>query len=194
MKKLLPILLVCSPLFAGYTSAAEAPEEEVHKEGLDYFAFNAKLIDFRSIGEDQTGSLLGSEVVAGTYLTDYVTVETRGGWGWQDDEIEPGLDIGLKYWFSWYMGLNYPLTDYFEVYGKYGFSFVKGYSDKADEDKFEDIPEDFLSSTFSMSWAIGGDYRLSDSWYLSAEIGRLHRDTTTDIKTLQSGLGLKFQF
>lgn len=56
MKKLLPILLVCSPLFTGYTSAAEDPEEEVHKEGIDYFAFNVMLMDFRSIGKTKQRS------------------------------------------------------------------------------------------------------------------------------------------
>ena len=200
MKKLRFILLLCLPLFSAGLSAEE---EALSKEGVDYFAFSYKLMDFRALGAPRKASIWASELTAGTYIADNFVVEGRAGWGWEKEKID--LDVtfkgGLKYWASWYMGVVYPLADFFEVYGKFGFSHVMGvarfYPKREDDNDFgvsEVVSDEFLTSTFSASWNIGADYQVTDNLFINMEIGRLHEDTTTDIKTYHSGLGIKYQY
>lgn len=201
MKKLLPLLL-SSTLFASHAFAAEEPEE-ISKEGIDYFALINKQFDFRSLGTARKGTHWASELVAGTYITNYVTVEGRLGGGWDNSKIED-FDLvsketvegrgKIKYWASWYMGVNYPLTEFLEVYFKYGFSHVMGEANFAPGVSPERYSDEFLTSTFSVSWIGGADIELTENTYLTLEVGRLHADTTTNIKTFHAGAGLKYQY
>ncbi|PIE43083.1 MAG: hypothetical protein CSA50_07315 [Gammaproteobacteria bacterium] len=173
----------------------EQAEEGIGKESTDYALFTTKLMDYALIDNAYKANTLASELTLGTYISDYVTVEGRAGWGYGKDQATPGLDVGIVYWLSWYMGLAYPITEYSTVHGKFGFSHVQADTSRDNSNKkFKDIPKDFLQSTFSMSWAISGDLAITDDLYVTAEYGRLHNDTTTGVKTTHCGLGILYEF
>ncbi|ARU57495.1 hypothetical protein OLMES_3459 [Oleiphilus messinensis] len=197
----------------------KAAEDTIAREGKDYVSVNAILFDYRSIGRDSQAQTFATSVTMGTYITDYVTVEVRGGYGLTTDSIVVGsfteevegevdengdpatvrrnvnADVGLDYFFSWYIGLSYPMTEWMDFQLKYGFSHVQGKAkfnkELADDDI---IADDYLTSTFSVSWLGEVDIRLTDNLWVTGEVGRLHSDTTTDIKTLHLTTGLKYFF
>ncbi|MFE8073169.1 outer membrane beta-barrel protein [Marinobacteraceae bacterium S3BR75-40.1] len=186
-----------------------APDKVEGKEGLDYIGLTLTRLDHRSLGDGNLSSqTLASQLILGTYLTDLFTVEGRLGGGWNEDNPYPWLDVGIKYFASWYIGINYSWTPWSSVYAKYGFSSVHGNADKRDprdygldkaaanaaNNDIEEIDGDFLSSSFSVSWLAGVDMAVTDNTYAIFEVGRLHADTTTDIKTFQYSLGVRYDF
>ncbi|PID43453.1 MAG: hypothetical protein CSB48_05135 [Proteobacteria bacterium] len=169
-------------------------EEAIDKESTDYVSLTTKIMDYALIDDRYKAKTLASELIIGTYISDYVTVEGRAGWGFGKDEATKGLEVGVVYWLGWYMGIAYPVTEFFNIHGKLGFSYVEADTSRDDPEKFENIPKDFLQSTFSMSWAISGDLLIIDNFYITGEYGRLHNDTTTGIETTHYGIGILYEF
>lgn len=177
--------------------------EDPKKEGLDYIAINTMYMDIRSIGQSSTAHLMGTSLTMGTYISDWIKVEGRIGTGVTDETIkdlsptngrDDSVDFSYNYWLSWYMGLLYPITEFSNAYAQLGFSSVHAEATRGHPDARGDIPNEFLSSSFSVSWLAGADIHITDSWYANVEFGRLHQDTKTDFKTFHVGLGLKYEF
>lgn len=183
-----------TPAAAPAATTPAPPPEEKGKEGTDYASFNTQIFTLGSVNGNEDARLYGNELVLGTFISDYVTVEGRAGWGYGMSEATVGLDVGITYWFSWYMGLAYPVTEFMYVHAKYGFSHVSGDTSRADAKKFKNIPDDLLQSSFSTSWILSTDIQILDDIYGTMEIGRLHNDTKTQIETYHFGMGLSYQF
>ncbi len=200
MKKLLSSLAIIlatafiSSAWAEEEAQDKAAEESIGKEGTDYIAFHTQIFTFQSINGNEDARTYGNEIVLGTYITDYILTEGRAGWGYGMADATVGLEVGLNYWFSWYMGLAYPITDFMSVHAKYGISHVNGDTSREDPKKFKDIPEDFLQSSFSTSWVIGSDVLITKGLYGTVEYGRRHNDTKTQIEFYHFGMGLTYEF
>ncbi len=176
------------------TAAQEAAEDTPKKDGLDYIGINGLLIDHRSIGSSQTAKNWATSITMGTYITDYVKVETRFGKGLTDDDVKGVATLEVNWWASWFMGLHYPLAEWSSIYGQLGMSYVDGDASAIEGTALSDLDDDFLSSKFSMSWIAGLDFNVTEGWYVTAEAGRLHRGTASDINMMHYGLGLKYEF
>ena len=193
-----------------HTVSAEEVDDSPKKEGLDYIVINATLIDFNSIGSKYTAKNMATSFTMGTYITNYVKTEMRFGVGLTDDTV-PGrkvendfngvpiisqsdATIALNHFASWYMGLHYPLAEWSSVYAQIGMSYIHADATAEPGSTWEDLPDTYPGSKFSMSWIAGFDFLIVENWYVTAEAGRLHRSTASDIQTLQYGLGLKYEF
>ncbi len=203
-------LLLAAAITALSTSTLAFDWETPKKEGLDYALIQGTYFDFRSVGEGsnmQAAMGWGTELTYGTYITNWLKTEVRLGKGLTEDTISrvyrkkngdiasEKADVGINYWGSWYFGVLYPVAEFATVYAQYGFSHVKGKATKvAKPSAFKDMPDDFMSSTFSVSWLVGMDFHVVDTLYVTTEFGRLHNDTTTAIKTFRSGIGVKYEF
>lgn len=193
-----------------FNVAAEEADDSPKKGGLDYIAINAVLIDFNSIGSKYTAKNWATSFTMGTYITDYVKTEMRFGVGLTDDTV-PGrkvendingnpiitasdATIALNHFASWYMGLHYPLAEWSSVYAQLGMSYVNADATAEPGSTWDDLPDTYPGSKFSMSWLAGFDFKIVEDWYVTAEAGRLHRSSASDIQTLQFGLGLKYEF
>gem|GEM_PF-5262311 len=168
-------------------------EDIPRKLGLDYFTLDTNYLDFRAIPTAGTANILGTSLVMGTYLTNWVKVETRIGKGLKETTITNTLKAGINYWASWYMGVIYPITGFSIAYIQGGFSYVKGYTSRTADDT-SPIPSSFVSSPFSISWLAGVDVHVLGNWHITGEMGRLHEDTTTGIKTFTANLGVKYEY
>lgn len=179
-------------------AAAPAQPELPLKAGLDYFGVNATTFSHRSLGTGDTNKQAETTslgFVMGTYITDMFKVEGRAGFGVTGDDPDPDLSVAMKYYASWYIGVIYPWLDFSSVYAQYGFSHVRGDATVRNNNRnFRNIPEDFMTSSFSVSWLAGTDLRVAEQTYAVFEFGRLHNDTTTDSKTFQFNLGLRYEF
>lgn len=160
----------------------------------------------------ETAQTYGAFGVMGTYITQYVKTELRFGTGLKDDTIQRALDVNIHYWLAWYMGATYPITDYMSAYGLYGVSHydadvtrreiritVDGgegtlpqtYNAMPSSSRME---EDLFGTSFSTSWLLGLDLRITPEWYLAFEYGRLLRDTDTNIKVYQGSMQLRYEY
>lgn len=204
--------------FLTFNVAAEEADDSPKKAGLDYMVINMTLLDFQSIGSKYTAKNWATSFTMGTYITDYVKTEMRFGVGLTDDTVpgfklrrdengdlikdEDGANIvdssdavmTLNHFVSWYMGLHYPLAEWSSAYVQLGMSYVNADATAEPQSTWEDLPDTYPGSKFSMSWIAGLDFKIVDDWYVTAEAGRLHRSTASDIQTLQFGLGLKYEF
>jgi opacity protein-like surface antigen len=188
--------LSTSVLADSLASERAAPEKDntPHKLGYDYFALNTDYFDFRALQDSaSTAHGMGSSLVMGTYLTNWIKVEGRLGKGWGLDTVKGSLKAGIDYWLSWYMGLIYPITDFSTAYIQAGFSYVRGKTTN-NGDTVSFLPPKFMSSEFSISWLAGVDLHVTGNWYLTGELGRLHADTATNIKTFMAGFGVKYEY
>jgi len=193
-----------------FNAAAEEADDSPKKGGLDYIAVNTMLIDFNSIGSKYTAKNWATSFTMGTYITDYVKTEMRFGVGLTDDTV-PGrtvdtdingvtvispsdATIALNHFVSWYMGLHYPLAEWSSVYAQIGMSYVNADATAEPNSTWDELPDKYPGSKFSMSWIAGFDFKIVEDWYVTAEAGRLHRSSASDIQTLQYGLGLKYEF
>ncbi|MDX5299057.1 MAG: porin family protein [Gammaproteobacteria bacterium] len=197
---LLTLTLTSSAAVLAQTSQPVTPPE-AKKAGLDYFAVNTSLLEHRSLGTDHERAMTTAlGVVMGTYLTDMIKVEGRAGLGVIDDDPAPELTVGLKYYASWYMGIQYPWLDFSNVYVQYGFSHVRGKATVRERDRrdppnpYRRVTGDLMSSSFSVSWLVGTDLEISKDTFLVFEGGRLHNDTQTDSKTFQFNFGARYEF
>lgn len=190
---LAPALILASQA----TLAEEAPRSDKHYIGLMVTSFN-----HRSVGEDANESAWGTggTLVVGGHLNDLFHAELRAGGGFRDADVpRSDLTLAVDYYASWYMGLHYPITDYANLYGQFGFSYIHGEGDISDPDNnrnnpFLDLEGEFPESGFSVSWLAGLDFEVMDDTYLVFEGGKLFKDTGSDVNTFQFSGGVRYEF
>jgi len=233
------ILLLTSSLsfisVAQESSFQEKINNSSSKTGKSYVSFGMALNEFRSVelvlvsgvGIDRFGDVVESEIHAaifpltaqtygtavtlGTYITDYFKTEVRFGKGVRKDTFEEALDVNINYWFNWYIGTTYPVTDYMSAYALYGISFydadvtryqvAKTYFNEVGTGSQElvqpstlEMEADLFGTKFSQSWLLGLDFHLVDQWFLAFEYGRLLNDDDSNIKVYQAGTYLRYEF
>lgn len=220
-------------LFSALSFAQPGIPQEVLKRGTaktdrEYYSFSVALNEFRSVRLILTEVGGSNDVLFdrfpmsaqtysisfgwGTYITEHFKTELRYGTGVRDDSFLNALDVNFNYWFNWYIGAAYPLTDDISGYVMYGLSHYDAdvtrrqiiYNRPIDQEGNagdvvvqpdpETIPDKLFGTSFSTSWLIGLDYRLFDTTYLAFEYGRLLRDTDTNIKVYQANLQLRYEF
>ncbi|MBC7184994.1 MAG: outer membrane beta-barrel protein, partial [Marinobacter sp.] len=126
ISSLVPALLLTSQA----TLAQETPRADKHYIGLMATSFN-----HRSIGEraNETAWGTGGTLVVGGHITDLFHAELRAGGGFKDAEVpQSDLTLAVDYYASWYMGLHYPITNYANLYGQFGFSYIRGEAEISD--------------------------------------------------------------
>ena len=194
----------------------------------DYVAFGMAFNEFRSVelvlvdindpervidsSFPLTAQTYAASFTLGTYITENFKTELRAGRGIIDDTLEEAMDININYWFNWYIGPTYPITDYMSGYALLGLShydadvtrrevvFTTSPSDLSLGGEVNALPsstemeEDLFGTSFSTSWLLGLDFHLVDTWYLALEYGRLLKDTDTNIKVYQAGAYLRYDF
>ena len=211
-------LLLSTLSLVSLYSLAEETNDSPKKEGLDYMSYNFLYLDVHGMSNGSSASNKVSTFTMGTYITDYVKVETRLGVGMVDDTIsgsklqrdengdlieddngnnirvDSNSDVAVDYFFSWYMGMHYPLAEWSSVYFQLGASYVKGNVTAEEGSTNQELSDKFLSSKFSMSWLAGLDFEITKDWYATLETGRLHSDSQSDIDLLHYSLGIKYEF
>lgn len=149
----------------------------------------------------------------GTYITENFKTEIRYGTGIRDDTIDELLTVNINYYFNWYIGGTLPVTDYMSAYALAGVSFydadvtrhevwrvvtLPGGQSLPENIKIQpnssELDDDLFGTRFSMTWMLGLDFEIGDSWYLAFEYGRLLRDTDSNIKVYQAGTQLRYEF
>lgn len=192
----LPLFLI--PLLAANdTLAEEKPRADKH-----YIGLMATALNHRTIGEQTNEAAWGSAgtLIVGGHITDLFHAELRAGGGFKDAEVpESNLTLAVDYFASWYIGLHYPITDYSNIYGQFGFSFISGEATLenpgADANRqFQDLEGEFPDSGFSVSWVAGMDFEVMDDTFLVFEGGKLFKDTGSDVNTFQFSGGLRYEF
>ncbi|WP_020406742.1 porin family protein [Hahella ganghwensis] len=203
--KTLSANLALWPLLAGMLTLSTQAGAEVSKEDLTYIGVNWTQLEFERILGHRKGTAYAGTLVLGTYITDYVKTEFRAGLGVSDDEINSStrtdafgqqeyISIGVEDYYSWYMGAQYPATDYMTVFAQFGFTHMIGKVEYPDPDQPRRLPDDLTDSSFSMSYILGADIRIYGDFWGTLEYGRLHRDSITDIRTNQMSAGIKYEF
>lgn len=213
-----PLLLFTLLLFIpgpvlGQQPPHQAPQQPQAEplESRYYLGLFASNHQHRSIGSnnDRTDTQ-GVGMVFGRFLTDHFRVELRGGADVEKNKPDPALDIGIDGYISAYMGLYYPWAPFSAFYAQAGISGVQATAfgpaleeprTRLDEDDrevvvadFTGLDEDYLGTPFSASFLLGIDLNLFGNAYLTAEYGRLHRDTQSGVQIWQSNLGLRYIF
>ncbi len=206
------------------------------KAGTNYASFGFALNEFRSVelilveafdGTDgsyaeqsipggrffpETAQTYGMFGTIGTYISDYVRTELRLGTGIKSDTIREALEVNMHYWYAWYMGAVYPLTDYMSVYGQYGVALYDAHVTRketritlgqnsgrlpvtytARPSRWQ-MEEELFGTKFSTSWLVGAEFDLIKGWRLAVDYGRLLRDTDTNIKVYQGNVHFRFEF
>ncbi len=167
---------------------------EVEKQDKTFIGVRITDLELRSVHADKAANMPGVEFVLGSYITDYVKVEARLGGALKEDSPRRDFDARVTGYASWYMGPRYPITDDTSVYGLFGFSFIKGDVNRDDPYTYPDLPDDLYDSSFSVSYALGMDIGFAENWYANFELGRIHRDSITKIRTMHLGAGIKYEF
>jgi opacity protein-like surface antigen len=157
-----------------------------------------------------TGQTYGVSAVYGSYLDETFRTEFRFGKGLVDDTLDEAKDININYWVSWYMGASQTITDYLDAYILLGISYFETDVTRREVSRLivnnsgattydlqpspfrED--EDLFTSSFSFSWLLGVDYKLTNEWYLSFEYGRLLKDSDSGQNVQQYNTYLKYEF
>eukprot|EP00903_Cladosiphon_okamuranus_P005289 g5287.t1 len=184
-------------IFTAAALAQDTPRADKHYIGLLATTYN-----HRTIGENtkETAWGTGGTLVMGGHITDLFHAELRAGGGFKDAEVpNSDLTLSVDYYASWYIGLHYPITDYANLYGQFGFSYIHGegeISDPANDrnNPFLDLEGEFPDSGFSVSWIAGLDFEVMDDTFLVFEGGKLFEDTATDVNTFQFSGGLRYEF
>jgi opacity protein-like surface antigen len=189
-------LLASSVAHAQDKEVTEKPRADKH-----YIGLLATTIQHRSIGlaTEKAWGQAGTLVVGG-HISDLFHAELRAGAGYQDAQV-PGSDLSLAidYYASWYMGLHYPITNYANIYGQFGFSYIQGTADLRNPDDkrnalYQDFEKEFPASSFAVSWIAGMDFEVMDDTYLVFEGGKLFEDTDTKVNSFQFSGGLRYEF
>lgn len=195
-----PLLVVTIAATLMTTPAASAQEKaraDKHYIGLLATAFN-----HRTVGEITNEAAWGDggSLIVGGHITDLFHAELRAGAGFKDADVpESDLTLSVDYFASWYLGMHYPITDYANIYGQFGFSFISGEGqlqnpDEPRNSQFRELEGEFPGSSFSVSWVAGLDFEVIDNTYLVFEGGKLFKDTGTDVNTFQFSGGLRYEF
>ncbi|MBQ0831067.1 outer membrane beta-barrel protein [Marinobacter sp.] len=190
---LVPACLLC----AQAALAQETLREDKHYVGLLVTAFN-----HRSIGtaSNETATGTGGTLIAGGHLNELFHAELRAGGGFRDAKVPRGdLSLSIDYFASWYIGLHYPITNYANIYGQAGFSFIQGAGELSHPEEnrnaqFRELEGDFPDSSFGVGWLLGLDVEVLTDTYLVFEGGKLLKDTGTDANIFQFSAGLKYEF
>ncbi|MDX1588793.1 MAG: hypothetical protein R3296_07625 [Oleiphilaceae bacterium] len=190
--------------------APQVPKPDA-MEGRFYLGVLGSNHQHRSIGRDNDRiDTQGAGLILGRFLTDHFLVELRGGGDFEKDKPDPALDIHVDGYISAYMGLYLPWTHYSALYAQMGVSGVKGdavgpaleepRTERDENDRevvvadFTGLEEDYLGTPFSASFLLGVNLKLFGDAYISAEYGRLHRDTQSGVQIWQSNLILRYVF
>lgn len=192
-----PALIALSLLPAAMVQAQETPRADKHYVGLLATTYN-----HRTIGEDVNEAAWGSggTVVVGGHINELFHAELRAGGGFKDADVpDSDLTLAVDYYASWYIGLHYPITDYANVYGQFGFSYIEGEGRISDpsnsrNNPFRELEGEFPDSGFSVSWLAGLDFEVMDDTFLVFEGGKLFEDTGTDVNTFQFSGGVRYEF
>lgn len=166
---------------------------ESSKEDLAYVNLRLTDLEYRAVENGRHARAHGAEVVLGSYLTDYIRVEGRLGTS-LEEASRNALDINLKGYASLYFGIQYPVIEYLTAYGLFGFTVAKGEADHDGSKAFQKIPDKFFNNSFSPSYALGLDYHITGGWHANLELGQIHRDSTSNVRTMQWGLGVKYEY
>ncbi|MDK9558190.1 outer membrane beta-barrel protein [Marinobacter sp. M216] len=194
---LLTATLMINPAAFAQESAASDSREDLHYVGLLATTFN-----HRSIGEitNEAAWGTGGTLIVGGHITDLFHAELRAGGGFKDAEV-PNSDLTLTvdYFASWYIGMHHPITDYANIYGQFGFSYISGEAElrnsEADRNRqFQTLEGEFPDSGFSVSWLAGLDFEVMTNTFLVFEGGKLFEDTGTEVNTFQFSGGLRYEF
>ncbi len=191
------------------TTAPALLAQETSREGLYYAGILGTNLNHRSVVEiveidearvrtttDAWGS--AATLVLGKHISDLFHVEVRAGVGLDDADLRGDqASLEIDHYASWYIGLHYPVTSFANVYGQFGFSYIKGEAELNSAEAVEDFPDlsgEFPESSFSVSWLAGLDIELLDNTYLMLEGGKLFEDTETDVNAFQLSGGLRYEF
>ncbi|MDX1755670.1 MAG: outer membrane beta-barrel protein [Marinobacter sp.] len=208
MNKLLQSLpLVLAPPLLLPVPLQALADNDVPREELNYVGLLATALNHRSIGGDTKGKAWSNAgtLVIGGHITDLFHAELRAGGGLSEGTVDGELELDIEHFASWYIGLHYPVTDYANVYGQFGFSHIQGEAsltakglareaDPEDGSPYADLASKYPDSDFSVSWIIGADVEVLDNAYLVFEGGRLFKDTGTGANTFQFSSGLRYEF
>ena len=192
---LAPLLLVATLISPAADAQDTPPRSDRH-----YIGLLATAINHRTIGpysERAWGN--ASTLVIGGHLTDLFHAEIRLGAGIQDAEVpDSDLSLSVDYYGSWYLGLHYPVTDYANIYGQFGFSYVRGSAHLGHPEDSRNSPyralDDVPESAFSTGWLAGLDFQVMINTYLVVEGGKLFKDTRSNIDSFQFSGGLRYEF
>ncbi|MBW4936250.1 outer membrane beta-barrel protein [Marinobacter sp. F4206] len=201
---LLAILIPATVTLPPPLSAQETPREDLHYVGILGTLFNYRSvteiveIDDRRVPTYTHAWGSGTSLVVGGHLTDLFHAEFRAGVGISDAELRSNdASLAIDHFASWYIGMHYPITDYANLYGQFGFSYIKGDADLRTDDAVSDFPElrdEFPESSFGVSWLAGLDFEVVNNTYLVFEGGKLFEDTGTEVNTFQFSGGLRYEF
>ncbi len=195
-------ILLCSifSLSIATLSWADGEKEDVYYTGIGWTQ-----LDFENILSNRQATASAATFIFGSYITDYVKTEVRAGFGIDTTETtvsntpdatgqKPFVEVSLDYYASWYMGAQYPATEYMQFHALFGLTHMIGKVDYPDSEQQRVLPEDLTDSSFSVSYLLGVDIRLYQDFWAGLEFGRLHKDTLTDIRTYQMSATLKYEF
>jgi len=182
-------------------------QDKVPREGMTYVGILATGLNHRSVGQNtlETAWSTTGSMVLGTHISEYFHVEIRAGAGTTTAEIDNELELDIEYFASWYIGGHYPITEYANAYGQFGFSHVQGVAtltplgkareaDPDDDSPYASIADEYPDSSFSVSWLLGLDFEVIENGFIVLEGGRLFEDTETGANTFQFSTGFKYEF
>ncbi|HTN33675.1 MAG TPA: outer membrane beta-barrel protein [Marinobacter sp.] len=190
--------LITATLITSQTVCAEDKD----REDMHYIGLLVTTLNHRSIGDLSKEAAWGNvgTLVLGGHISDLFHAELRAGSGFKDAKVPKGdLTLAVDYFASWYIGVHYPVTDYANIYGQFGFSYIDGEAKLKNPDasynrQFKDLVGDYPDSAFSMSWLAGLDFEILSNTYLVFEGGRLFKDTNSEANTFQFSSGLRYEF
>jgi hypothetical protein len=202
MNKVVQISLLATLITATLTTSQTAVAQDKAREDMHYIGLLATAIEHRSIGDVSNEAAWGSAgtLILGGHITDLFHAELRAGASFKDADVPQGdLTLTVDYFASWYFGMHYPITDYANIYGQFGFSYIDGKAElknpkEPQNSQFRDLVGNFPDSAFSVSWVAGLDFEVLNNTYLVFEGGRLFKDTYTGANTFQFSGGLRYEF
>ncbi|WP_372986790.1 outer membrane beta-barrel protein [Marinobacter sp.] len=188
-------------LFALLASQQALAQETTPRADKHYIGLLATAINHRTIGptaERAWGS--AATLVVGGHITDLFHAELRAGGGYKDAEVpDSDFTLAVDYFASWYIGMHYPLGEYANIYGQFGFSYIHGEAtlENPDADRnvfYRSFGEEFPDSSFSTSWLAGFDIEVVDDTFLVFEGGKLFEDTGSEVNSFQFSGGFRYEF
>lgn len=200
MNSLLRLSLVVALLPAALLAPQSSSAQEEMREGKTYVGLMGTRLNHRSVDEDLLGqgwSSMGA-LVLGTHVSEHFHAELRAGSGLASGKVDDELEVDIRYFASWYFGGHYPITNYANVYGQFGFTHVKGESSLPPElkgSRYQDVADmKYPDSSFSTSWLAGLEIKVIDNGFIFIEAGKFFEDTGTSANVFQFSLGAKHEF
>lgn len=183
-------IIVAAIGLASLTGVASAADENTA-----FFAVSGTEYEIKNLpGAPADSKMPGFSLHLGTYITQYARTELRLGYGLGDVAVPGGLTATVDDYFSWYIGPEYPVTDYLRIYGLFGFSHLGSSASRTEPGSFDTLPDSLVDSSFSMSTAIGFSVRVWRDFHTFLDYGRLHADSITSVDIKQLNLGLRYEY